>query len=350
MARTALVTGGAGFIGSALVRRLVKEGWRVANIDKLTYAGDLRNLAEVEGSANHKLIQADVADAHAVAAAFNEHRPELVFHLAAESHVDRSIDGPRAFIDTNVVGAYVMLDAARAYLGAGGPADFRFVHVSTDEVYGSLGAKGLFTETTAYAPNSPYAASKAAADHLARAWHQTFKLPVMISNCSNNYGPYQNAEKLIPTVIGCALLGKPIPVYGDGRQVRDWLYVEDHVDALLAVARRGAAGEKYNIGGHNEVANIDLVKTVCRELDARRPKSSGGYADQIAFVTDRPGHDRRYAIDATKAMREIGWSPKETFATGIARTVDWYCANEAYWREAAGAAKRLGLADAKPKG
>jgi dTDP-glucose 4,6-dehydratase len=343
-----LVTGGAGFIGSALIRRLVRDGHRVLNLDLLTYAGDLRNLAEVDASPNHVLVKGDVADEAIVATAFRDIEPDIVFHLAAESHVDRSIDGPRTFIETNVIGTFVMLSAARDYLrNAGAPGNFRFVHVSTDEVYGSLGETGLFTEETSYAPNSPYSASKASADMLVRAWHHTYGLPVVISNCSNNYGPYQNAEKLIPTVIGNAILGRPIPIYGDGRNVRDWLYVDDHVDALLAIAARGRLGEKYNVGGHNEIANIEIARTVCAALDACRSRADGkSYAEQISFVKDRPGHDRRYAIDASKASREIGWRPNETFDTGIARTVEWYCANESYWRDTASAAKRLGLARA----
>jgi dTDP-glucose 4,6-dehydratase len=344
----ALVTGGAGFIGSALVRKLVREGHDVLNIDLLTYAGDLRNLAEVDGNPHHRFLRANVADASAVSRAFGEFLPTHVFHLAAESHVDRSIDGPGAFIETNVKGTFVMLDAARAYLkSALAQSDFRFVHVSTDEVYGSLGDTGLFTEETAYAPNSPYSASKASADLLVRAWHKTFGLPVLISNCSNNYGPYQNAEKLIPTVIGNALLGRPIPVYGDGRNVRDWLYVDDHVDALLAVAARGRVGEKYNIGGHNEIRNIDIVRTICTVLDEERPRSNKkSYVDQIAFVRDRPGHDLRYAIDPTKTNSDIGWRPHETFDTGIRRTIAWYCRNEEYWQSSAAASGRLGLASA----
>lgn len=347
-----LVTGGAGFIGSALVRRLVRDGHHVVNIDLLTYAGDLRNLAEIEGSLNHKLIKASVTDTDAVTYAYRTYTPDLVFHLAAESHVDRSIDGPKAFVDTNVVGTFVMLDAARAYLSdRKGGNDFRFVHVSTDEVYGSLGPTGLFTEETAYAPNSPYSATKASADMLARSWHKTYKLPVLISNCSNNYGPYQNAEKLIPTVIGNALLGRQIPIYGDGNNVRDWLYVDDHVDALLAVANRGRLGEKYNIGGHNEIKNIEIAQTICAELDRLRPRKDGkSYNEQITFVRDRPGHDRRYAIDPAKTNREIGWFPKETFESGIARTIAWYCNNIEYWTQSASEAGRFGLSDSQDPG
>lgn len=340
----ALVTGGAGFIGSALVRRLVGAGHDVLNVDLLTYAGDIRNLAEIENNSAHTLLVGDVADGALIRTAFNDFKPTHVFHLAAESHVDRSIDTPSSFVQTNVVGTFVMLDAARAY-AAEAKDPFRFIHVSTDEVYGSLGPVGLFTEDSPYAPNSPYSASKAASDLFARAWHRTFNLPVVVTSCSNNYGPYQNAEKLIPTVIGNALLGRPIPIYGDGQNVRDWLYVDDHVDALLAVATRGALGEKYNIGGHNEIRNIEIAQTICRELDLRSPKADGSsYASQITFVKDRPGHDRRYAIDSAKTNREIGWKPKETFDTGIARTVDWYCANQEYWRTSASEAKRLGLA------
>lgn len=340
-----IVTGGAGFIGSALVRRLVRDGADVVNIDRLTYAGNMRNLAEVEGSTRHRFVKADVGDFIAMTNVFREFSPTHIFHLAAESHVDRSIDGPKVFVDTNILGTFTLLDVTRAYVTSGNAMEkFRFIHVSTDEVYGSLGETGLFSEETAYAPNSPYSASKASADMLARAWHRTYGVPVIISNCSNNYGPYQNPEKLIPTVIGNALLDRPIPIYGDGKNLRDWLYVDDHVEALLTIAERGRPGEKYNVGGHNEIQNIEIARTICQALDVRRPRADGkSYAEQITFVKDRPGHDKRYAIDPSKTNREINWRPRETFSSGIARTVEWYCDNEPYWRDAAGAARRLGL-------
>ena len=331
--RTALVTGGAGFIGSALVRRLVRAGARVACYDALTYAGSRLNIAEVAGVTGDDgtllltFVHADIRDRAAVDAALAAHRPGVVFHLAAESHVDRSIDGPAAFIDTNVVGTAVVLDAARAYHATldGAVRDaFRLVHVSTDEVYGSLGADGLFTETTAYDPSSPYSASKAASDHLARAWHRTYGLPVLVTNCSNNYGPYQYPEKLLPVTILRALRGEALAVYGAGANVRDWLHVDDHARALCRVAEAGNVGETYNVGGGAERTTLDVVRALCARLDLRRPKPSGSYADQIALVADRPGHDFRYAIDASKIERDLGWAPARTFEDGLAETVDWY--------------------------
>lgn len=343
----ALVTGGCGFIGSALVRRLAGDGIAILNVDALTYAGDERTVASVAKLDHYAFVKADIADRAAVDEAFQQCQPDVVFHLAAESHVDRSIDGPAAFIQTNVVGTLVMLEAARRYRDSlnGEPRDrFRFVHVSTDEVYGSLGPTGFFSEETAYAPNSPYSASKAAADHLARAWFKTYGLPVVVSNCSNNYGPFQNREKLIPTVIRKALTGQPIPIYGSGQNVRDWLYVDDHVEALLTVGAKGRAGEKYNIGGHNEIKNLDIAETICALLDREKPRNQGSYKEQITFVSDRPGHDFRYAIDPKKTNDELGWGPRETFATGIAKTVRWYL-DHAEWALAdATAQDRLGLA------
>ena len=325
--QTVLVTGGAGFIGSALVRHLVgATGYRVVNVDKLTYAGNLDSVAPVADRPRYAFEEVDICDAAEVARLFAAYRPVGVFHLAAESHVDRSIDGPGAFVQTNVVGTYTLLDAARAYWKGLGPEDqngFRFLHVSTDEVYGTLGADGLFTETTPYAPNSPYSASKAASDHLARAWHHTYGLPVVTTNCSNNYGPYQFPEKLLPVVILKAQAGEPIPVYGKGENVRDWLYVEDHVRALVAAFERGTPGETYNVGGHNEHTNLDVVKAVCALLDEFRP-AGAPHERLVTFVTDRPGHDLRYAIDAAKIARDLGWTPDETFETGLRKTVRWY--------------------------
>ena len=322
-----LVTGGAGFIGSAVVRLAIERGHEVINLDALTYAACLENVASVAMSPNYSFVQADIRDATAMEALFNGHQPDAVMHLAAESHVDRSIDGPGAFIETNVNGTFTLLQAARSYWEAKGrPAGFRFLHVSTDEVYGTLGATGLFTEDTAYAPNSPYSASKAASDHLVRAWGETFELPVVITNCSNNYGPYQFPEKLIPVVILNALARRPIPVYGKGENIRDWLYVEDHADALLLALEKGELGRSYNIGGENEATNIDLVRKICAILDELRP-SDTPYADQITFVTDRPGHDLRYAIDPTRVRKELGWRPSVTVDEGLRKTVEWYLAN-----------------------
>lgn len=344
----ALVTGGCGFIGSALVRALVQAGHRVLNIDKLTYAGDPRTVATVADAPSYAFAQLDIADRDAMAKAIGDFAPDAIFHLAAESHVDRSIESPGAFIDTNVRGTFTLLQAALAYcdrLVADARARFRFVHVSTDEVFGSLGADGHFTEASAYRPNSPYSASKAAADHLIRAWHATYGLPAIISNCSNNYGPYQNREKLIPTIIRKALLDQPIPIYGKGQNVRDWLYVDDHVAALLAVRERGVPGQSYNIGGDAETRNIDLARAICRLLDARRPRADGrSHEVAIAFVADRPGHDHRYAIDAGKARCELGWTPQHGLESGLAATIDWYLVNPAWTLGATQAEDRLGLA------
>ena len=327
-----LVTGGAGFIGSAVVRLAVARGYEVVNLDALTYAACLDNVASVAGSPLYAFEQADIRDRAALDRIFAAHRPDAVMHLAAESHVDRSIDGPGTFIETNITGTYQLLEAARSYwAGQGRPEAFRFHHISTDEVFGSLGDEGQFTEDTAYDPRSPYSASKAASDHLVRAWGETYGLPVVLTNCSNNYGPYHFPEKLIPVVILNALAGKDIPVYGAGENVRDWLYVEDHADALLTVLDRGAVGRSYNIGGENEVRNIDLVRMICAILDTKRPKETA-YADQIAFVTDRPGHDLRYAIDPTRMRGELGWRPSVTLQEGLEKTVQWYLDNEDWWR------------------
>jgi len=341
-----LVTGGAGFIGSAVVRRAVSEGHEVVNVDALTYAACLDNVASVADRPEYAFEQADICDAAAMEAIFARHRPDAVMHLAAESHVDRSIEGPGAFIRTNVEGTYTMLQAARAFwTGAGRPEAFRFHHISTDEVYGTLGAEGQFTEETPYAPNSPYSASKAASDHLVRAWHETFGLPVVLTNCSNNYGPYHFPEKLIPVVILNALAGREIPVYGKGENVRDWLFVEDHADALLTVLQKGRIGRTYNIGGENEARNIDIVRTICRLLDEKRPRAEGPHEELIAFVTDRPGHDLRYAIDPTRIRTELGWRPSVTLEQGLERTVQWYLDNEPWWRalqNREGVGQRLG--------
>lgn len=330
-----LVTGGAGFIGSALVRLLVGEGdVEVLNFDKLTYAGNPNSLRSIANKPNYQFMQGDIADRGAVDAALAAFRPNAIMHLAAESHVDRSIAGADDFINTNIVGTYTLLEAARAYWRALGEAEreaFRFLHVSTDEVYGSLGSEGLFTETTRYDPSSPYSASKAASDHLARAWMRTYGLPVLISNCSNNYGPYHFPEKLIPLVILNALEGKSLPVYGDGSNVRDWLFVEDHARALWTIVRTGRPGETYNVGGHSERSNLTVVETICDVLDGV-VRGSSPRRELITFVTDRPGHDQRYAIDAGKLEAELGWQPLETFETGIRRTVQWYLDNDWWWR------------------
>jgi dTDP-glucose 4,6-dehydratase len=344
------VTGGAGFIGSALVRHLVENtSHEVLNFDKLTYAGTLSTVERVVSSNRYRFVQGDICDPQAVRAAIAEFRPEVITHLAAESHVDRSIDGPGAFIQTNVVGTYTMLAEARSYwqgLDDDAKARFRFHHISTDEVYGSLGDTGLFTEDTPYDPRSPYSASKAGSDHLVSAWGHTFGLPVLITNCSNNYGPYHFPEKLVPLMIAKALDGEPLPVYGAGDQVRDWLFVEDHVRALQAVFERGEIGRTYNVGGFNEKQNIEVVHTICAILDRLRPRADGKpYAEQITSVADRPGHDKRYAIDATRIEQELGWRPEETFETGIEKTVRWYLDNEAWWRPlvAAKASERRGV-------
>ncbi|MGE6580252.1 dTDP-glucose 4,6-dehydratase [Vreelandella aquamarina] len=334
--KTFLITGGAGFIGSAVVRELIQNSThRVVNVDKLTYAGNLESLVNVETSERYAFVQADICDAPAMQQLFEQHQPDVVMHLAAESHVDRSIDGPAEFIQTNVVGTTVLLEAARSYWNSleGGRRDaFRFHHISTDEVYGDLeGTDDLFTEETSYAPSSPYSASKASSDHLVRAWQRTYGLPTLVTNCSNNYGPYHFPEKLIPLMILNALAGKPLPVYGNGQQIRDWLYVEDHARALIKVATEGEIGETYNIGGHNEKANLTVVETLCDLLQELVPQERS-YRELITFVTDRPGHDVRYAIDASKIERELGWVPEETFETGLRKTVQWYLANETWWK------------------
>ncbi len=335
--KTIAVTGGAGFIGSALVRMLIEHtSHTVVNIDRLTYAGHLESLETVSGSPRHHFEKVDICDADEIRRIFTRHRPDALIHLAAESHVDRSIDGSAEFIRTNIVGTHVLLEESRRYVQGLHPSEkeaFRFLHVSTDEVYGSLGEEGLFTEQTPYDPRSPYSASKAASDHLVRAWFHTYGLPVLITNCSNNYGPYQFPEKLIPVVILNALRGREIPVYGKGENVRDWLFVEDHARALITVLEKGAPGETYNIGGHNEKRNIEVIHTICDTLDEIRPRSTGSYREQITFVIDRPGHDFRYAIDAEKIKADPGWSPKESFETGIRKTVAWYLDNTA-WCEA----------------
>jgi dTDP-glucose 4,6-dehydratase len=331
-----LVTGGAGFIGSAVSRRIIEATpHHLLVFDKLTYAGNLDSLAPVAQDSRYSFRRADICDREAVAAAMREFQPDIVMHLAAESHVDRSIDGPAAFIHTNVVGTFTMLDAALEYwrgLDADRAAAFRFLHISTDEVFGALGATGLFREDTPYSPNSPYSASKAGSDHLARAWRETYGLPTIVTNCSNNYGPYHFPEKLIPLMILNALEGRPLPVYGRGENVRDWLYVDDHAAALLLVATRGAVGETYNIGGRSEMRNIDVVTTICDILDEIRPRAAGPYRELISYVTDRPGHDLRYAIDCSKIERELGWRASETFETGIRKTVRWYLDNEDWWQ------------------
>lgn len=344
-----LVTGGAGFIGSAVCRTLVRElGAEVLNVDKLTYAGNLASLREIDNHPAYHFLQADICDRAAMDAAFESFRPDGVMHLAAESHVDRSITGAQDFVLTNVVGTFTMLEAARSYWSklAGAERDaFRFLHVSTDEVYGSLGDEGLFEETTPYDPSSPYSATKASADHLASAWHRTYGMPVVISNCSNNYGPYHFPEKLIPLVILNALHGKPLPVYGTGTNIRDWLYVDDHARALYLVLTKGQLGEKYNVGGRNERTNIDIVKTICHSLDQKSPKAKP-HAELITYVTDRPGHDMRYAIDASKIETELGWKAQETFDTGIEKTITWYLDNEWWWRplrDKVYSGERLGL-------
>ncbi|MCS2609137.1 dTDP-glucose 4,6-dehydratase [Halomonas dongshanensis] len=359
-AKTFLITGGAGFIGSAVVRELIRNtSHRVINVDKLTYAGNLESLASVDASERYTFEKADICDSAALQRIFTAHQPDVVMHLAAESHVDRSIDGPADFIQTNIVGTAVLLEAARSYWkalqaqNATKAKAFRFHHISTDEVYGDLeGTSDLFTEETPYAPSSPYSASKASSDHLVRAWQRTYALPTLVTNCSNNYGPYHFPEKLIPLMILNALAGKPLPVYGDGQQIRDWLYVEDHARALIKVATEGSVGETYNIGGHNEQTNLHVVEAICEILDELVPSETLGvrgegntsnpsqaqrsplttYKDLITFVTDRPGHDVRYAIDASKIERELGWVPQETFETGLRKTIQWYLDNETWWK------------------
>ena len=341
-----LVTGGAGFIGSAVVRLAIARGHEVVNLDALTYAGCLANLDSVAEHSGYSFVQADIRDRAAIDTVLKDHAPDAIMHLAAETHVDRSIDGPADFIETNITGTYNLLEAARAYWAANGKSDtFRFHHVSTDEVFGTLGPEGMFTEDTAYDPRSPYSASKAASDHLVRAWHETYGLPVVLTNCSNNYGPFHFPEKLIPVVILNALAGKPIPVYGEGLNIRDWLFVEDHADALLLVLAKGRTGRSYNIGGENEARNIDLVRTICAILDRKRPRE-GSYADLITFVQDRAGHDLRYAIDPGRIRTELGWRPSVTLEEGLERTVDWFLENEDWWRplqSRAGVGQRLGV-------
>ena len=345
------MTGGAGFIGSALVRKLVRDtDAEVVNVDKLTYAGNLDSVAMVEEDSRYRFERVDICDRHEVTRVFAQHRPTHVVHLAAESHVDRSIDGPAAFVETNLTGTFVLLEAARDHWGSldGAERDgFRFLHVSTDEVFGTLGATGRFDEETPYRPNSPYSATKAGSDHLVRAWHHTYGLPVLTTNCSNNYGPYQFPEKLIPLMILNALEGKPLPVYGRGENVRDWLYVDDHADALITVLRKGRVGETYCIGGHNEVRNLDVVRMLCELVDELAPDPAMGPRERlIRFVEDRPGHDLRYAIDAGKIQRELGWAPRETFRTGLRSTVEWYLANREWWervRTGEYRGERLGL-------
>lgn len=346
-----IITGGAGFIGSAVIRYVIREtDITLLNIDKLTYAGNLDSLSSVSPHPRYHFAQIDICDAPAIHKIFNEFQPDAIMHLAAESHVDRSIDGPAEFINTNIMGTYTLLEAARQYwqlLDSQRKTTFRFHHISTDEVYGSLGKTGVFTETTAYQPNSPYSASKASSDHLVRAWHHTFQLPVLTTNCSNNYGPYQFPEKLIPLMILNALEGKPLPIYGKGDNVRDWLYVDDHAKALYLVLKQGKIGETYNIGGHNEKTNLEVVQMLCAILDdlcADSPYKP--HHSLMNFVTDRPGHDKRYAIDATKIQQELGWSPQETFETGLRKTVEWYLNNQAWWqrvRDGSYRGERLGL-------
>ena len=341
-----LVTGGAGFIGSAVVREAIARGYSVVNVDALTYAACLENVASVADHPDYVFEAVDIRDRAALETVFAKHTPDSVMHLAAESHVDRSIDGPRNFIETNVNGTFNMLEAARSYWQAKGkPEEFRFHHISTDEVFGSLGSTGMFTEETPYDPRSPYSASKASSDHLVRAWHETYGLPVVLTNCSNNYGPYHFPEKLVPVVILNALAGKRLPVYGDGSNIRDWLYVEDHADALLLVLEKGELGRSYNIGGENERTNLELVKTLCSILDRLQPRDCGSYANLITLVTDRPGHDARYAIDPSRIRDELGWRPSVTVEEGLERTVQWYLDNENWWKpllERNGVGQRLG--------
>jgi dTDP-glucose 4,6-dehydratase len=344
-----LVTGGAGFIGSAVVRSIINQTkFDVVNLDKLTYAGNLDSLPNIASSQKYTHEQVDICDRQVLDSVFQQHKPDCVMHLAAESHVDRSIDGPADFIDTNIVGTFNLLEAARHYyesLEEDKREQFRFHHISTDEVYGDLeGTEDLFTEETSYAPSSPYSASKAASDHLVRAWGRTYGLPVIITNCSNNYGPYHFPEKLIPHVILNAIHGKPLPIYGDGLQIRDWLYVEDHAKALINVVTEGEIGETYNIGGHNEKTNLEVVEAICDLLEELAPEKSAGvksYRDLITFVKDRPGHDARYAIDASKIEHELGWVPEETFQTGLRKTVKWYLDNRQWWERVLSGAYRL---------
>ena len=344
-----LVTGGAGFIASALIRHFIKStDYRILNLDKLTYAGNVESLSEITDSKNYQFVHGDICDAALLNSLFKDFQPDAIMHLAAESHVDRSIDGPAAFIQTNIVGTYNLLDCAKNYwqtLDKAKQATFRFQHISTDEVYGSLGETGLFRETDPYDPRSPYSASKAASDHLVLAWFHTYGLPVLMTNCSNNYGPYHFPEKLIPLVILNALDGKELPIYGKGDNIRDWLYVDDHAKALALVLEKGVPGETYNVGGNNERTNLEVVETICDILDDLKPKGEARYREQIVFVPDRPGHDKRYAIDATKLKTQLGWKPEENFDTGIRRTVQWYLDNEWWWgpiRKSKYSGERLG--------
>lgn len=341
-----LVTGGAGFIGSAVIRQAIAAGHQIVNVDCLTYAACLENIDGIKDSPLYAFEQVDIRNRPELDRVFATHNPNAVMHLAAESHVDRSIDGPAEFIETNLIGTFHLLEAARAYwVAAGKQASFRFHHISTDEVYGSLGETGMFTEETRYDPRSPYSASKAGSDHLVRAWGETYNLPIVLTNCSNNYGPYHFPEKLIPVTILNALAGKPLPIYGKGENIRDWLFVEDHADALLTVLQNGAVGETYNIGGENEVRNIDLVKMICALLDVKKPASKP-YASQITFVSDRPGHDMRYAIDPAKIRNELGWRPSITLEQGLERTINWYLDNAAWWKplqKRSGVGERLGI-------
>ncbi len=335
-----MVTGGAGFIGSAVIRHIINDtSCHVLNIDKLTYAGNLNSVSSVSGSSQYSFKQIDICDSAALKSVFSTFQPDIVMHLAAESHVDRSIDGPDAFMETNIMGVYKLLEVTRGYwnqLPKDKKSNFRFHHISTDEVYGDLeGENDLFTETTPYAPSSPYSASKASSDHLVRAWHRTFGLPIVLTNCSNNYGPFQFPEKLIPHMILNALAGKPLPLYGKGNQIRDWLHVEDHARALLLVATSAPIGKTYNIGGHNEMQNVEVVHAICdllEEIHPEKPEGINNYQNLITYVTDRPGHDRRYAIDASKIERELGWRPAETFQTGLRKTVQWYLDNKSWWQ------------------
>ena len=343
-----LITGGAGFIGSAVIKEAIFRGHKVLNIDCLTYASCLDNLKSVEKSQNYSFHKTDIRRRAEIDALLNDYQPDAIMHLAAESHVDRSIDGPSDFIETNIIGTFNMLESARSYWESAGRTEkFRFHHVSTDEVFGSLpkGANILFTEETPYDPRSPYSASKASSDHLVRAWGETYGLPVVITNCSNNYGPYHFPEKLIPVVIINALAEKPLPIYGDGSNIRDWLFVEDHAEALMLVLEKGELGRSYNIGGNNELSNLDLVTLLCGILDRLKPRVTGGYADLISFVADRPGHDARYAIDSTRIKNELGWEPSISVEEGLERTVKWYLENEAWWRpllDRQGVGERLG--------
>jgi dTDP-glucose 4,6-dehydratase len=345
-----LITGGAGFIGSTVLRHLIfNSDHKVLNLDKLTYAGNLESLSDVDGADRYHFVKADICNGDLLKPIFAEYRPDVVMHLAAESHVDRSIDGPVEFVQTNIVGTYQLLEVSRAYwqsLSEKKKLQFRFHHVSTDEVYGDLdGTEGLFLETTSYDPSSPYSASKASSDHLVRAWGRTYGLPIVVTNCSNNYGPYQFPEKLIPHMILNAISGKSMPIYGDGSQIRDWLHVEDHARALVRVALDAEAGETYNIGGYNEISNIDVVRTICtflEDLAPKKPKGLGQYEDLITYVKDRPGHDKRYAVDASKIKRELGWVPLETFETGLRKTVHWYLSNQIWWQRVLNGDYRLG--------